>query len=137
MTEDNKVPPEASWSNLTELQKNGVLSLILSKNPTQAAKTFRSITKRSISYFWSYVYPGIKENWKQYNITAPEEALRILRGGSISAAYELVEEIKHRDVKIRNKASNDVLSFALPRKETTGVSINDGNKEIKFIVTRG
>ena len=59
----------------------------------------------------------------------PTNALMILQGGSIAAALEIVSEVKHKDVKIRNKASNDILEKVLPKTPSVMQQFNVGGKE--------
>jgi hypothetical protein len=112
-----------SWTDLDTEQKNGVLALTLARSTNEAARIFKTITKRSRAYFYSKVYPTIKDGWKEISLGLPDDALRILRGGSIAAAYELTEEIKHKDVRIRNKASNDILGHTLANKKGPQVAV--------------
>lgn len=127
-----------SWTDLDTEQKNGVLALTLARSTNEAARIFKTTTKRSRAYFYSKVYPTIKDIWKEISLGLPDDALRILRGGSVAAAYELTKEIEHKDVRIRNKASNDILGHVISnKKEATGFAFKDGDKEFKVIVTRG
>jgi hypothetical protein len=121
----NQTESRPQWTDLTTEEKNGVLALTLARSVNEAARIFKTTTGRSRAYFFATVYKKIKPFWQELSQLLPEEALRILRGGSVAAAYELNEELKHRDVKIRNKASNDILDKVLPHKGlTTPIQIN-------------
>jgi hypothetical protein len=117
----------ASWHDLTTEQKNAVLALCLGKSVREAATIFRSITHRSKSYFYANIYPTVKPMWRELSDGLPDEALRVLRGGSLAAARELVSEVEHRDVRIRNKASNDILERVIPREPNIAISMNQQN----------
>ncbi len=124
-----------SWTDLNSEQKNGVLALTLSHSVNDAARKFKVFTGRSRAYFYQKIYSVIKDDWKSMTEGLPNDALRILQGGSLAAATELVDEISHRDVKIRNKASNDILDKVIAKQtKTTGLSVKDGDKEIRVIV---
>ena len=132
MDEDNKPiiteQAGASWHDLNTEQKNAVLALCLGRSVREAATIFRSITKRSKSYFYANVYPTIKPMWRTLSDGLPDEALRVLRGGSLAAARELVHEVENRDVRIRNKASNDILERVMPQKQpNVAVTLNQQN----------
>lgn len=119
--------PIPSWTDLTNEQQNAVLALTISRSVNEASRRFKTTTGRSRAYFYSMVYPTVKSFWKDMSENIAGDALRILRGGTIAAAHELVEEVKHRDVKIRNKASNDILGYALPSNKGAGVAVQINN----------
>jgi len=129
ISKENKV----SWGELSTDQKNCILSLALSQNPTQASQTWRKITKYKDYKFWM-TYRTVKDIWKEVIGGVPTDALRMLQGGSVAAAQELVEEVKHKDVKIRNKASNDILEKVLPKNPQVMQQINVGGNEKNTIV---
>ena len=135
MPEDTAVitnQTELKWQDLNTDQKNAVLCLAMAKNVTEASKLWKTTTGQGKTKFFMYVYPTIKDIWTKLAPSLPDEALRVLHGGSIAAAYELTKEVTHVDVKIRNKASNDVLDRVLPRAQTqNNLTIN--NQQNNFI----
>lgn len=116
---------KVEWNDLSTDQKNCILSLALSQNPTQASQTWRKITKYKDYKFWM-TYRTVKDIWKEMVASLPTNALMILQGGSIAAALEIVSEVKHKDVKIRNKASNDILEKVLPKTPSVMQQFNVG-----------
>ena len=76
-----------------------------------------------------------KELFLQQNL---EKSVDMLKAASPQAVKELISQLKYRQTGAINKAANDILDRTIPKnKETMGISVKDGNKEIKFIVTRG
>lgn len=69
-----------------------------------------------------------------------EETVTRLKTLSPKSVKVLGEQLDNkRNEQIRNKAANDILDRVLPqnKKEAIGVSMRDGDKEVKFVITRG
>lgn len=128
-TNSNEIAPIPSWTELTNEERCAIIALATSKGINEAARRFKIDTGRSRAYFYAKIYPKIKSFYASLSIGMTEEALRILRGGSIYAAQELVKEIEHKDVRIRNKASNDILEKVLPKTPGVVQQFNVGGGE--------
>lgn len=113
-----------AWEELSEKQKNAIIALSLSNSIREASKKYKAMTGYSLSDFWSHVYPTIKETWKEYISNIPDKALMMLKGGSLKAVKELIDEVDHYDVEIRHKASKVIVEGVVLKKESDNKNPN-------------
>ncbi|MGE5445183.1 MAG: hypothetical protein ACM3SR_11385 [Ignavibacteriales bacterium] len=67
-----------------------------------------------------------------------QNSLDMLKALSPKAVGVLGDQLDlKRNEQVRNKAANDILNQAIGKRETIGASFKDGDKEFKFVVTRG
>lgn len=114
-----------AWENLTNLEKNCVVALILSNSIVEAQKKFKSMTGKGNWVFYKTVYPSVKDTWKSYSTNISDLALMRLRAGSLDAVDEMLDEVKHYDVEIRHKASKVIIeNVVAPKKDSGGNTFN-------------
>ena len=115
-----EIKQTTAWENLTHLERNCVIALLLSNSVREAEKKFTAMTGKKNWVFWKEVYPAVRETWKAYADNISDLALGRLKAGSLEAVDEMIDEIKHFDVEIRHKASKVIIeNVVTPKKESS------------------
>ncbi len=113
----------ASENELPQLSPKQVQTLMAMLSSSSDAE---AIKKCPYSEAQFYRYKPLLMKYKEHYLNQSlQQSVDMLKALSPRAVYELGEELNHRDTRIKNKAANDILDRAIPKRPDVAVQVNN------------